>query len=278
MFFITVFLIQSVVAQELEKTLLWKISRNDGITKESYLYGTMHITCDTLFTQSTYNALRATNYLYLEIADDQENVEKNMMRIFASCIMKDDKKLSSLLDKADYKILDSLVQDKLNIPVSFLDKMYPAVVSVILEGVDEFIDCPYSVETVLTNIANSQNKEVLGLETIDEQMNFFISIPIDEQVKSLESFIHQDGTFEDVDLNAIYKAQDVEQMAKLTYEMSLGYVENLLIKRNSNWLTKIKELTNTSSIFFAVGAAHLGGEYGLIALLRKEGYTVEPVF
>jgi uncharacterized protein YbaP (TraB family) len=29
--------------------------------------------------------------------------------------------------------------------------------------------------------------------------------------------------------------------------------------------------------FFAVGAGHLGGNTGVIALLRKQGYTVKPV-
>jgi uncharacterized protein YbaP (TraB family) len=32
-----------------------------------------------------------------------------------------------------------------------------------------------------------------------------------------------------------------------------------------------------SPSFFAVGAAHLGGDIGVITLLRKQGYTVKPV-
>ncbi|MEM9931704.1 MAG: TraB/GumN family protein, partial [Bacteroidota bacterium] len=52
-------------------------------------------------------------------------------------------------------------------------------------------------------------------------------------------------------------------------------------KRNENWipqiLAKIKD-TEAQTKLFAVGAGHLGGEKGVIALLRKEGLKVEPVY
>ena len=51
----------------------------------------------------------------------------------------------------------------------------------------------------------------------------------------------------------------------------------LLRKRNMAWLPAIKENMASQPTMIAVGCRHLLGSDGLIAILRKEGYTVEPV-
>ena len=51
----------------------------------------------------------------------------------------------------------------------------------------------------------------------------------------------------------------------------------LLDNRNKNWVGQLKDIMKTSSVFVAVGAGHLVSKAGLIALLRKEGYTVKPL-
>ncbi|WP_256469764.1 TraB/GumN family protein [Flavobacterium humidisoli] len=53
--------------------------------------------------------------------------------------------------------------------------------------------------------------------------------------------------------------------------------KQILDDRNQKWVKLIPELIKENGVFIAVGAAHLGGEYGVINLLRKEGYTVKPV-
>ena len=47
--------------------------------------------------------------------------------------------------------------------------------------------------------------------------------------------------------------------------------------RNKAWIPLLTEQINKQSCFIAVGALHLPGEMGIIKLLRKEGYNVEPV-
>jgi uncharacterized protein YbaP (TraB family) len=55
------------------------------------------------------------------------------------------------------------------------------------------------------------------------------------------------------------------------------YREVLLDDRNRNWIGPITTAAGKASTFFAVGAGHLGGNTGVIELLRKAGYTVKPV-
>jgi uncharacterized protein YbaP (TraB family) len=47
--------------------------------------------------------------------------------------------------------------------------------------------------------------------------------------------------------------------------------------RNEKWISRMGEKMDQQSVFFAVGAGHLWGEYGLIKLLRAAGYKVEPI-
>jgi len=48
-------------------------------------------------------------------------------------------------------------------------------------------------------------------------------------------------------------------------------------ERNANWIAKIRKMTASQSILFAVGAGHLGGENGVLNLLKKEGFTIIPI-
>ena len=57
----------------------------------------------------------------------------------------------------------------------------------------------------------------------------------------------------------------------------IEYKDVLLDNRNQAWIPKIKAMAAEKATLFAFGAGHLGGEKGLITLLRKEGYTVRPV-
>ena len=59
--------------------------------------------------------------------------------------------------------------------------------------------------------------------------------------------------------------------------VSTSIKENLLVKRNKNWIPKIEQLIQQKTCFIAVGAGHLAGENGILELLRKQGFTVEPI-
>ena len=51
----------------------------------------------------------------------------------------------------------------------------------------------------------------------------------------------------------------------------------LIENRNNAWLAKLPELMKAQSCFIAVGFLHLVSDKGLVAQLKKAGYSVEPV-
>jgi uncharacterized protein YbaP (TraB family) len=79
----------------------------------------------------------------------------------------------------------------------------------------------------------------------------------------------------------MYLAQDIDGMVEMSGEEFFGDLENgeaeLLTNRNQKWIPKIKAFSKEKPTFYAVGAAHLGGQNGVIRLLMKEGFILKAV-
>lgn len=267
-------------AQKLEKSLLWKITGN-GIREASYLYGTIHISCDATLPQKVKDAMGNTNQLYLELDMDDDSMQMQMM---GKVMMKDGMTLEKLSTPEDFALVDDFLKKNLGFSAKALNTIKPAMVSMMLYP--KMIDCEVqSVENELMKISKEQNEPVFGLESVADQMKVFDEIPykeqMDELVKTAKNDLKKDKAELD-QLMAVYKTGDLDAMVKLSKEsenvMTSKYDDVLLNDRNSNWIAKIIAVAKENPTFFGVGAAHLGGEKGVINLLRKQGYKVEAVF
>jgi len=77
-----------------------------------------------------------------------------------------------------------------------------------------------------------------------------------------------------------YKKQDIEALLKDMTSSStadVAFEKDLLENRNRNWIPRMATIMKEKPTFFGVGAGHLGGEKGVITLLKKQGYTVKAV-
>ena len=113
-------------------------------------------------------------------------------------------------------------------------------------------------------------------------MSMFDSIPYDAQAKMLVESIksNQSGDDQFKEMVEMYKNQDIYRMQSMLKDEDEGiadYEDLLLAGRNRNWIPIMAEMMTQRPTFFAVGAGHLGGEAGVIALLRQKGYEVRPV-
>ncbi|MVO08539.1 TraB/GumN family protein [Flavobacterium sp. TP390] len=266
-------------AQKLENSLLWKISGN-GIEKPSYLYGTMHAVCETNIDDDVLKAFDETLQLYLEIDMDDPNLQATMMR---KVMMKDGVTVSSLITTDEAKKLDTFLKENTGFSLQMIDSFKPFMISSMY--LPKLLDCPMkAVDMELMKIAKEQNEEIYGLETIEDQMNVFDKIPYKIQVEELLK-ASNDNLVSDKDemakMLAVYKSENIEGILTLSKEfeskMFTEYENDLIVQRNNNWIPIIEKVTKSKPTFFAVGAAHLAGQEGVIKLLRKQGYTVEAV-
>jgi uncharacterized protein YbaP (TraB family) len=108
------------------------------------------------------------------------------------------------------------------------------------------------------------------------------SKPIARQAKELYemSLDPQKSIRQFKQLSAAYKSRNTDKLVEISAEQmkdDKAFAKRLLDDRNVMWVPKIEGLIRTKPTFIAVGAAHLGGEKGLIKLLRARGYDVRPI-
>ena len=89
------------------------------------------------------------------------------------------------------------------------------------------------------------------------------------------------------ELTECYKRHDINGLNKLilqeyeesdyTPEQKQQRFEKMFTNRNKNWVQQLKTIMPEKSVFVVVGSGHLPGNDGVIDLLKREGYTVEPM-
>jgi hypothetical protein len=133
-------------------------------------------------------------------------------------------------------------------------------------------------------MAKAKDNEILGLETVLDQISVFDSMSYKDQIADIITMIDEKDMTNKVfkDMVAIYISGDISKIYDFTLKEAAKTNtmddQELLVKRNKNWIPRIGELAKEQPTFFAVGAAHLGGTTGVINLLRAAGYTLTPIF
>ena len=260
------------------KSLLWKVSGN-GLEEPSYLFGTLHIICpdDYVWTPVMREALDACDKVAFEMDMDDPSLQGKMA---ASMALNDGKTLKDFYTEADYKKLTEIAQ-KNNIPIQMMQGFKPfALVSFLyLKAVSCSI--PDSYEGTITKLAQTEGKEIIGLETVEEQMKVVESLNSDSVAKSVLTIAGDLDSFKAIfnQMLAVYKKQDLPALYQLIIE-SPDYKDDLntlLFDRNQKWVPLIAAIARKQPTFIAVGAGHLWGEKGVIELLKQQGYKVELV-
>lgn len=231
-----------------EKELLWEISHPKSKVK-SYIFGTLHANDRSLFdlSDSVYVAFEQAKILVLET---------DIYRLFEE--MDTRKNLPETRFDDQGKSYTSSVESS--------ETIYGSE-----NGMPQFLDAYFQV------LALHTNKQVLALEALEDQYALSNEFKLSER-KIIDNGIN---SFTQEKLKELYLKGDIEALQRFM-KSSLSIQDRLydevIIKRNKLMLDKLIELLKGNTSFFcAVGAGHLGGEDGLIQLLRAKGFRVRPV-
>ncbi len=283
-----------------KKGLLWQISGKGA--KTSYLYGTMHVSNEKVIKLSDM-AMDELDKCQV-MAGELVLKEADMMPMMMSLFMKDTT-LEMLLSPSEYKIVHKKLEEKMGFMAAMLEKIKPVFISVMLseqtkdkgEKEGEKIETTPSfgkgfggfgggnqkppLDMYLQDKAKEKGKEVVGLETVAEQLAAFNTITLKEQAKMLYETVISENKAEGQSLEGmldLYYRQEIDSLYMLTNQaLSSNSNDKLLIERNTNMADRMEKIMKDKSLFTAVGAAHLAGKTGLIDLLRKRGYKVTVV-
>lgn len=266
------FIANSLIPQ----SLLWEIS-GKGLHK-SYLYGTIHIQDKRVFSfdEIVEQKLMECDAYAMELLLDEikrEDIESSML-------MKNNS-LDKLLSVEDYHMLDSVMKAKTGLGILMLNKMKPFFVSSQLMQADMSKDMEDPLDMYFLKKARKEGKKALGIEQFSDQIGAIDQISLEEQCKMLMDAIRDTSKEEQQfdDLLKAYLNGDLDTMIILSSDTSMpdNFNKAFLIDRNNGMAKNIIKYCKQQSTFNAIGAAHLGGEDGVIALIRKKGYKVTPI-
>lgn len=258
---------------KLENSLLWEVSGN-GLSKTSYVYGTTHMICssDYFLTEKTKKAFDASGKLVFEVNLSDPNEMK-----YAEKMGIGEKPLSKTLSVEELSKLDEILKKNAGLNVQQVDAFsmmgIMGVVSYKSFGCKDI----KMYEMEFMEAAKKKNLQMGGLETFKSQE---ISAANAYSNAELLAMLEESTIEESSKLVSDYKNEDIQEMYESNTRekvMNAKAKKYMLDDRNINWVKQMPGMMKTESIFFAVGVAHLGGDLGVINLLRKAGYKVKPV-
>jgi Uncharacterized protein conserved in bacteria len=266
--------------------LLWKISGN-GLAKPSYLFGTHHLVDKDQIKDidKIIDLSKQTDAVVGEMEiPDPATVQMKMLQagMLTGTTMKE------LLSPEDYQLADTEFQQLMGAGLSQLGTMKPMLLETLYSGLI-FMQAygmnkqPEAIDGILQKTAKENNKKVIGLETLDQQMDIILnSLPLKRQAEILMYDIKNKQKGIDLQLNITdaYKKGDMakaDALDKADDSMTPDEKKILAENRNNAWMTQLPGLMKTQSCFIAVGFLHLVGNKGLVSQLKNTGYTVEAV-
>jgi len=252
------------------RPFLYEVRSPDG--KVSYLLGTMHLGFD-------YQELPA--YVWQHLAASKRAVFETDARTMGDAVgarakLPEGQKLSALLGDDLWAGLRVALP---GVPVETLDRMAPwMVVSVLLARLYPTV---LPVDLAVMREAERDHLELGFLEPVELQIGLLAEAAGKETIAALldENSVMR-GLY--ADASNAYKKGDLEALMKATQdprsaEGGAATLDKLLYARNQAWVKPLSEAMAAGGAFVAVGAGHLGGDRGLLALLEKQGYTSRRV-
>ena len=265
----------SLFAQEKKyQGLLWEVSGN-GLKKNSYLYGSMHVSDKVSYhlSDAFFTRLLAADM----VANESEpSTWIDLMGVMGS--------------RNPYGGNDKLYARFYQEPAT-KENLYPLfrtgnfTINNLLFRTDE-TQKEYQEETYLDmfiyRTGRKYQKKTVGLEDTKTSLLNIMNIdyramkPREENIDALQKIIKNTG-YQEALMN-YYRDKDLDMLDSLTSLASSGtYLKTLLYDRNVVMVHSIDSLVKKGSLFAAVGAAHLPGKNGIIEMLRAKGYSVQAV-
>jgi len=265
-----------------KRCLMWKAVNGPNVV---YLVGSIHIgskdmyplpkVMEDAFTRASVLAVE------LDITKDQGETSQKAMKL--GTYEGEDNLWNHISKETADRVKKSC--EKYGLPESMAGSMKPWLLSVTLSlmpmlkagmdptlGIDKhFLDKAHSAKTP---------KKIVEVESADFQLKTLSNLPDNLSDIWMKYTIGEadQSISEDAKVAKLWKEGNSEALAKsmLDFPKEIGKFQRSLLEDRNPHMTDVAEkyLKGNGPCFFVVGAAHLVGPEGVVALLKKRGYTV----
>lgn len=279
--------------------LLYRISGN-GLPSPSYIIGTYHL-ADVGFVDSIpgiHQAMNDCQQVYGELVMSDMLGGDSVALMQQAMMLPEGMTLQKLLSADEMDRLNAYMKELMGMDMTNplvaqqMGKMTPSALSTLL-SVYTFVkkggnfNVQNSFDDYFQKQARNQGKDVGGLETLAFQIKVLYGGKSLERQKELLMCQVDNADFMDEMTDGVIKAfyaQDLDAVMRSMDEKLNNSCDSrpeeeadLIYNRNADWVKKMPAIMAKKPTLFAVGAAHLPGEKGVLQLLQHAGYKVEGV-
>lgn len=258
--------------------LLWKLEK-PGIAP-SYLYGTIHVDDPRIndLAPAVLDAFAASRNVLLELEMTPELADAAARRM----MLPPDTLLADRIDPAIHRRTVEAMAAR-GVPEAATTRLRPWAIAVAL-SIPPQEGTPLDLR--LHRRASEAGKPIVGLETMDEQLDVFDALSPEEEERYLNDTLDDLANIGEhtEKLLQAYLRQDLAALERLATEFvdkNSAYAKPLMRRliedRNHRMTERMLPHVDKGAAFIAIGALHLPGEEGVLQLLRQHGWTVTAV-
>jgi uncharacterized protein YbaP (TraB family) len=268
----------------LAQSSVWKVTRGKSTI---YLGGTVHVLREEDFPLPAEFDIgfQESDELWFEVSMAEMTSPAVAGRLLRESVLPGGETLESRLTPEAWQALADYCQAS-GLSLATMGRFKPGVL-VMNISIFEYTKLgmhQQGVELFYEKLAVQYDKPTRGLETAAEQFGFIESLGAGDPSALILQTIHDIPKMEQLmetmisawrrgDLRTL-DATIMKELATSTPEVTAVLVD----QRNRNWIPRIMPMFQTESVeFVLVGAGHLPGKNGLIALLKKQGCKVRQV-
>ena len=260
---------------------MWEVRGDDN---QVFLLGSVHLlrADDHPIPPVIYTAYEEAETLIMEMDMDDVDLVEAQALIAELGLIRNGSSLRELMGPGAWSEAEELAA-KANIPLAMLASSKPWLAAITVEQLMLTrigFDPSYGIESHMADRAAADEKEILGLESVRQQLEFLDNMSLDSQrallLQSLEESVDLETIMDE--LIAAWRHGDIEfleqnMLAQIREHPEL--FQTIVVERNRDWIAKIEELLEQPEDYLViVGALHLIGDEGVPELLAVRGHEV----
>lgn len=273
-----ILLVTSVFFVNAQKGLLWEVTKIGEDT--SYIFGTIHSPAKRFvnIVPQLHVVKQKVSVGVFELILQRDSVEAFMLKQQKASFTAPETELTN--DQA--RELFNLVSAQTGFDTLLLKTLHPVLMEIFLMQSFVSADTSAAVDALLQLDFTSKNKPILALESYYEQYNVMFKDSTIKHWRILYDLVKNIDRHKSEwrDLEKKYLNQDLTGLLALVEKADQdGFINNSLINndRNIKMIKRLLPIISKQSALIAIGAAHLGGENGVLKLLTREGYKIRAI-
>lgn len=265
-------------------TSVWKVSKEGNYI---YIGGTIHVLSknDYPLPKQFERAYDDSQILVFEANMEKMNAQESQNLLQQKSLYQNGDSLLNYLENDTYKMLYKYCE-KNSLPLGILSQFKPGIATslITLNALKKLNIVETGVDEYFEQRAKKDRKQLQYLEKVEDQIEFMTSMGIGNENKFVRYTISElkDLPSEMNKLSKAWRSADLEVLEDMVInEFKVEFPKtynDLLVKRNNNWMPKIEQMFKTKDVEYVLfGAAHLVGNDGILHKLKSLGYKVERV-